>query len=104
MDEVPCLHLSAWRLLDAREHKFVAEYIIASPCVFSFNVAFFLFSVSIKSIIQNNLDFGVVFTRHITPGVKIDGMRVFQVQNDEGAGARYWLRRKTVQKRPSSSN
>ena len=35
MDEVPCLHLSAWRLLDAWEHKFVAEYILASPCVFS---------------------------------------------------------------------
>ena len=46
----------------------------------------FVFGVGIKSFIQNSLDVGVVFIPiHITPGVEIDGIRVFRVHDDEGA-------------------
>ena len=30
IDEVPCLHLTAWRLLDAGEHNSLVEYKLAS--------------------------------------------------------------------------
>ena len=85
IDEVPCLHLTAWRLLDAGEDNFLGEYNLASHCsFFSFQDAFAL-GVGIKSFIQNKLDVGVVFIPiHITPGVKIDGIRLFRVHDDEG--------------------
>ena len=72
IDEVPFLHLTAWRLLDAGEHNFLVEYKLASHPFFSFHDAFVL-GVGIKSFIQNSLDVGLVFIPiDITPGVEIE--------------------------------